>query len=244
MPVASKENDCPVKIKNSAKADRSPARRKQQHHTNEPTSSSYPQDSFKKPFVEIKKDNAKGEILLTPGSFSASTTKSVSVPVSPKQQYFEYSSPPMHKGTPPTPSSPSKDILSTSPTSAGRWAGPAFGNAPHPSNLPLPQWTSESQSLSTSPPAHDSGLYLQAYPPHTPPPTHHFLPPSPSGRPDIPFSSIPVVPFPYVGSAHVPPMIPSPPSLDQLSTDLRRLLNINGGPIVNSDPILVSANSS
>jgi len=243
---AIKENN-PPKTKNSHKAERSPARRKL--HVDSATLSSPIKERIKidvhtckkpqSPPVEIILNDCGKEMLLTPGSFSVSNTK-LALPV-PSQQLFEYSCVSAHNGLPPC--SPNKDFMSTSPPSSGRWAGPAFGNAPHPSTLPLPEWTSEcslsSHSiLSSSPPVHDGGFYHQgmAYQAHSYPQS------PPVTRSDIPLSSIPAVPFPYVDSVS-PTTLPSP-SLAQLSTDLRRMLNINGGPIVNMETILVSANSS
>lgn len=240
---ASKENDSPPKAKN--KAERSPARRKQ--YANDGVVIPVPpkergskidfQDCKKllpQSSIELKKECIKGEILLTPGSFATSNTKS------PKQAHTQFFEPP-HKGSLPSP--PNKDLMSTSPP-PGRWAGPAFGNAPHPSALPLPEWTAP--SLSTSPPVHDGVqhlhriLYSNLMYPQSSQPYSPFSP-SMSLCSDAPPSSIPVVPFPYVVSS---PPATVPPSLAQLSTDLRRMLNINGGPIVNPDHILVSANSS
>jgi hypothetical protein len=241
--TASKDNDHPLKTKNTHKVERSPARRKQ--HANDPLPSSPIKERTKtelqvckkpqqSPPVDIGlKDCLKAESLLTPGSFSLPHIKPN--PVSPKQ-YFDTQ---LCK----TPCSPGKDMLSTSPPGSGRWAGPAFGNAPHPSSLPLPEWTGF--SMSSSPPVHDGvqGMMYQVHPsvyPSSPAPLYS----SPSTtRSDIPVSSIPVVPFPYVDSVS-PALLSTSPSLAQLSTDLRRMLNINGGPIFNSDPILVFAHSS
>lgn len=250
--TASKENDHPPKTaKNNHKVERSPARRKQSTDNSlsspnkERIKPEYQACKKVQPHVEQcqkdsqkdTKDALKGELLLTPSSFSIHHVKTQQA--SPKQaQYFEHPGTYVQKTSPP--SSPNKYLLSTSPTS-GRWAGPAFGNAPHPSSLPLPDWTES--SMSTSPPVHDAGLYhpgivFQAHPP--------VFPHSPSQYSTLhevtPFSSIPVVPFPYVDS--VPPAPSTSPSLAQLSIDLRRMLNINGGPMISSDPILVSANSS
>jgi len=254
-PSATKENDYPVKGKNNSKLDRSPVRRK--HQTNESTAVSpnkerayksdqdFTKPSFSSPYTEVlknKKDNGKSSELMTPGSFLPYNPKLATT--SPKQvhsaPYYEV----------PIKNSPSsKDCLSTSPTASGRWAGPAFGNAPHPSTLPLPEFppmaslpipTSRPQEsyLSNSPPGRDRDPYhgMVYQPPSTPP---HFVSQSPpSGH----LSSIPVVPFPYVG--HAMPATPSL-SLAQLSTDLRRMLNINDIPSpIARDPILVSANSS
>jgi hypothetical protein len=252
-PVASKENEYPAKGKNS-KLDRSPVRRK--HQTTESTAVSphkerqYKSDQdFTKPsspLYEIykgpsTKDNGKSD-LMTPGSFLSSNPKLATS--SPKQVYSSaYETP-----TKNAPAPVSKDCLSTSPTGSGRWAGPAFGNAPHPSNLPLPEFPPMASPsilhaprplesyLSTSPPGHDPYLGMVYQHPPSPPP--HYLPHSP---PSTHLSSIPVVPFPYVGVMPVTP----PLSLAQLSTDLRRMLNINDIPsAIQSDPILVSANSS
>jgi hypothetical protein len=241
---ASKENDHPPRSKITHKVERSPARRKQ--HANDPLPSSPVKERTKtelqiskppqqSPPVDINlMDCLKAELLLTPSSFSLPPNKS-NPQVSPKQ-YFDPYGIQLHKNPL---SSPGKDMLSTSPPPSGRWAGPAFGNAPHPSALPLPEWTNF--SVPSSPPAHDGGSGLQGmvYPAN---PSAYPLSPS-VARSDIPLSSIPVVPFPYVDSAS-PALLSTSPSLTQLSTDLRRMLNINGGPIFNSDPILVSANSS
>lgn len=247
--TSSKENDCPHKTRaqSSKSIERSPARRKNQ--TSDSTSSPHKErvqrfeQDFKKPFAEmsadIKKDN-RNELALS-GGYTASPKKA---PASPKQQTADlydqkYSS--------------SKDSLSTSPPSSGRWAGPAFGNAPHPSSLPLPEFppmytnpslpapfmTQESHRLSKSPSGHEGaflGMVCQQY-------THQFA--MSSSPPTHLTPSIPVVPFPYVGASQHPPAHVAP-SLAQLSTDLRRMLNINDAvpvPIL-GDPIMVSANSA
>eukprot|EP01110_Echinostelium_bisporum_P013012 TRINITY_DN821_c0_g1_i1.p1 TRINITY_DN821_c0_g1~~TRINITY_DN821_c0_g1_i1.p1 ORF type:complete len:190 (+),score=47.10 TRINITY_DN821_c0_g1_i1:198-767(+) len=77
-----------------------------------------------------------------------------------------------------------------------RWAGPAFGNAPPPSSLPLPDFT----SFSSEP------------------------------TPFVPLSHPQTLPLPNM-YYYAPALSPAfPPNLAQLSTDLRKLLNI-GDPI-------------
>jgi len=93
-------------------------------------------------------------------------------------------------------------------TPSYRFAGPAFGNAPHPSTLPLPEF----------PPVNPSAHSFQAH-----------------GRSlsvDSSLSTLSTYPTDF--RSHSPPT--HHPSLDQLSIDLRRMLNISG-----SDSTTISA---
>lgn len=234
--TSTKENDCPYKSRPHNKLERSPGRRK--HQTNESNAPSSPnkerhskfENDLKKPFADVK---TRTEQL--PGGFLASPTKKA--PASPKQLHLENYD-----------QKYSKDSLSSSPPSSGRWAGPAFGNAPHPSSLPLPEFPpmsiqavstpshmSQDSYLSKSPPTHDGAFHGMVYQPHP-----HFL----SSSPPPSQSSIPAIPFSYVGIHQFPQApLPAPsPSLAQLSTDLRRMLNINGSA-VSTPVVMVSANS-
>jgi len=199
----SKENEG-TKNKNSFKVDRSPSRRKQTSDSALPASPPQAKKSQQPYFVDTPKKDSKGDNLLTPGNLSTKAARSSQL------QCTEA------KSSPSFSANYSKDPTSCSPPNSGRWAGPAFGNAPHPSSLPLPEWELKPTKASVSNiPSYSSPVQSSA---------------------DMLYHSISVVPFPYVESA-----IPPPPSLTQLSIDLRKLLNING-PLLN-DPILVTANS-
>lgn len=127
------------------------------------------------------------------------------------------SSPPKEKGPSPTPN---------------RWAGPAFSNAPPPSSLPLPDFPPFSLSvspvsssppssspLSSSPPESSSASVIHyqeqffVQPPLYPAPYPHF-------NAHFSFAEAPA----HYGY--------NPPSLVQLSTDLRRMLNIVSDPVL------------
>jgi hypothetical protein len=217
MPDApNKDADSSPKKSNS----NSPARRRHPHAT--PERASKTETDFKKTPHEPNKTLTKSDSLMTPGNFAT-------YPVKPAQSCTKPS---------PIPSCETLSLLnppsmSTSPPPSVRWAGPAFGNAPHPSSLPLPEWTS---SPPPSPPVHDGGVY------HHPAYHHTFFNKSSSSYSRDPsFSQVRVAPTPYVGTST--DVSSSPPSLAQLSTDLRRMLNINCSSVIH-DPILVSANSS
>lgn len=126
-------------------------------------------------------------------------------------------SPPKDKGPSPTPN---------------RWAGPAFSNAPPPSSLPLPDFPPFSLSvspvsssppssspLSSSPPESSSASVIHyqeqffVQPPLYPAPYPHF-------NAHFSFAEAPA----HYGY--------NPPSLVQLSTDLRRMLNIVSDPVL------------
>jgi hypothetical protein len=110
-----------------------------------------------------------------------------------------------------------------------RWAGPAFSNAPPPSSLPLPDFPPFLPS--SSPPSASSSSSSS---PSSSPPSQ-----------SVP-ATIPILYYPdpryYIQTPHIytPPQfsvqfaysdIPQPPSLAQLSMDLRKMLNINEQPI-------------
>lgn len=127
----------------------------------------------------------------------------------------------------------------TSTSPPNRWAGPAFSNAPPPSSLPIPDFppfapNSPSISPSSSPP-----------PPSSPPlqssaPTNMFLTPVPIQEPQF-FAQPPMYayrphPLAYQAHHHLAYADYSyssqggSNSLAQLSTDLRRMLNIAEQP--------------
>jgi hypothetical protein len=124
----------------------------------------------------------------------------------------ESGSPPRDKGPSPTPN---------------RWAGPAFSNAPPPSSLPLPDFPpfapSESSSPPSSPPQSASTSLFLVPPPVTYREPNFFIQP--------PLYS---APYPHF-NAHYSFAEATPAhrgaSLDQLSTDLRRMLNITSEPV-------------
>lgn len=239
--TSSKENDCPHKTQRGGNAhsksptDRSPARRK--NTDNYPSSSSSPSRQ-RNPFAETMSNNMTPSTPAPP-AYASSPKKVPSGGLLPppsqspskhhaySQQYVE-SSPP----------------LSTSPPTSShgnRWAGPAFGNAPHPSSLPLPEFppmynsTSNTSSFVTAPesarltsaPDLFGMLGLHSH-------SHGFS------------SSPPTGPFPY-GALHGPPSAPTA-NLAQLSTDLRRMLNINGAiasaTVFSVDHMMVPPNSA
>ena len=140
----------------------------------------------------------------------------------PQQQHrVESGSPPKDKGPSPTPN---------------RWAGPAFSNAPPPSSLPLPDFP---PFLSSSPPSSTPTLtpsvsslasttsplpFLTPVVPQYQEPAHFFI-----HQPPL-FSA----PYPHY-NAHYSFAEATPahsiPSLAQLSTDLRKMLNITSEPV-------------
>lgn len=164
---------------------------------------------------EINKTGSEYE-LLTPASISKTAIK----PVPTKQnniQSFILDTPDKR--------SPSKmnDIASSAPTTPSsslplaqpstpscRWAGPAFGNAPHPSTLPIPCFP-PARAATVPADADQQASYFYAH-----------------GRSlsvDSSLSSLSSYPQQDTRS-HSPP---THPDLDQLSIDLRRMLNIGGG---------------
>jgi len=118
-------------------------------------------------------------------------------------------------------SSPSFSPESNSPPKTNRWAGPAFSNAPPPSSLPIPDFppfeTDSSSPLSTSPSS-----------PPLPAPT--FVA---SQQPILMYEPPQYVyaPVAYGYPLHLAYEISQPPTLAQLSTDLRKMLNIGSQPI-------------
>jgi len=132
--------------------------------------------------------------------------------------------------------SPPKD-KGPSPPAPNRWAGPAFSNAPPPSSLPIPDFppfnpSSPVDLLSTSPPTSTPLPGPTFVPQQSPVMYHEALPPQYiTMLPQQPPVYTPVAYHAY--PLHLAYEIPtSPPSLAQLSTDLRRMLNIGGQPIL------------
>lgn len=142
---------------------------------------------------------------------------------------------------PPDPSSPSKQPKGPSPP-RDRWAGPAFSNAPPPSSLPIPDFPpfNPSQSaatsslsssplptspiMSTSPPVPGPSMFVPQQPMMMYREPLQYVPPH---QPPVIYSHVAYNGFPL----HVV-YEPSQPSLAELSTDLRRMLNIGGQPIL------------
>eukprot|EP00026_Physarum_polycephalum_P008105 Phypoly_transcript_08183.p1 GENE.Phypoly_transcript_08183~~Phypoly_transcript_08183.p1 ORF type:complete len:315 (+),score=64.23 Phypoly_transcript_08183:173-1117(+) len=128
-----------------------------------------------------------------------------------------------------------------SPSTPNRWAGPAFSNAPPPSSLPIPDFppfnpatapsAANPTSLSTSPPTSAPLPGPTFVPQQSLTMYHETLPPQYiTSLPQQPPVYTPVAYHGY--PLHLAYEIPtSPPSLAQLSTDLRKMLNIGGQPI-------------
>lgn len=136
-------------------------------------------------------------------------------------QHVESGSPPKDKGPSPTPN---------------RWAGPAFSNAPPPSSLPLPDFPPFSPSLSSSPPT-SSPASQSSSSASSSSTTTSFLQNHYSQEPF--FMQAPLYPAPYPHfNAHFSFAEATPahhgyhPSLAELSTDLRRMLNIASDPVL------------
>lgn len=118
--------------------------------------------------------------------------------------------------------SPPKDKV-PSPPSTSRWAGPAFSNAPPPSSLPMPEFPPFQPSptmspLSSSPPQYSGPA--TAFAPMIYPEPQLYIQPHPYAP----------VAYPAAYSVHLSYAdVPSyePQNLVQLSTDLRRMLNIS-----------------
>jgi len=182
----------------------SPSRRKYSEPPS-PSKSNYCSPTKKNPSPTSEIIKGKQYELITPALASKTSGKPVPSPKQPPVQSFIWDTP--DKDTNKMNISSSATLKDTPSTPSSRWAGPAFSNAPPPSALPLPEFPLAKPLPSPSPPPQASPFY--AY-----------------GRSVSVDSSL-------SSCSSYPPDIPShsPPTLDQLSLDLRRMLNIGG-----SDP--------
>jgi len=153
-------------------------------------------------YYETTKGGSQPIEFMTPGKPASSKSTAFQSFITNTPDKSEYTKDiPMSAPSTPSPMH-NRDTQSSTP--CYHWAGPAFGNAPHPSSLPIPEFPAVQPTIATAP-----GPYFYAH-----------------GRSLSVDSSLS-----SMNSYPQDPRSQSPPthqSLDQLSIDLRRMLNIGG----------------